>query len=207
MASRLSENPDISVLLLERGSVSDTWISRIPIISSNIFRPDGGATSWNCEPMIHCDDRKSEFYCGEVMGGGSRINAMVYTRGCRADYDAWAALGHSDWSYGKVLPYFVKGEKTLDRPNSKYRGDSGIFEHLIPNFGSPRLVTTLQALGLPEHLPIPHGCSEHTRCKYYTSQLYVKSCLGCNYTHYVGSLVHSNQMLGKSDRNPSMGMG
>lgn len=125
MASRLSENPDVSVLLLERGPANDTWISRIPIVSSDIYNPTGGAATWDCEPMIHCNNRKTPFFCGEVIGGGSRINAMVYTRGCKADYDSWAALGHPDWSYEKVLPFFVKGERTQDRPKSNYHGDSG----------------------------------------------------------------------------------
>lgn len=50
---------------------------------------------------------------------------MVYTRGTPADYDNWAALGHPEWSYEKVLPYFVKSEKTLNQPKSAARGDSG----------------------------------------------------------------------------------
>ena len=125
VASRLSEDSDISVLLLERGPVEDTWMSRIPIVSSNILKVDGVAKSWNCEPMKHCDNRQSLFFRGEVMGGGSRINAMVYTRGTKAGYDVWAALGHPDWSFEKVLPFFVMSEKTLNQPKSSYRGDSG----------------------------------------------------------------------------------
>ncbi|MCJ1247894.1 hypothetical protein MMC30_005109 [Trapelia coarctata] len=84
-----------------------------------------GARSWYCEPMKHCDDRQGPLFLGEVLGGTSRINAMVYTRGSVADYDAWSAMGHPEWSYEKVLPYFIKGESTLNRPKSKYRGDSG----------------------------------------------------------------------------------
>lgn len=96
LASRLSENPEVSVLLLERGPVNDTWLSRIPIFSSNILRSDGGASSWLCEPMKYCNDRRSLFFCGEIMGGGSRINSMVYSRGTAADYNAWAAMGHPE---------------------------------------------------------------------------------------------------------------
>lgn len=96
LASRLSENPEVSVLLLERGPVNDTWMSRIPIVSSNILRSDGGASSWLCEPMKYCNDRRSLFFCGEIMGGGSRINSMVYTRGTATDYNAWAAMGHPE---------------------------------------------------------------------------------------------------------------
>jgi choline dehydrogenase len=89
-------------------------------------RSDGGALSWNCEPMKYCDDRRSLAFCGEVLGGGSRINSMVYTRGRKADYDAWAEMGHSEWSYEKVLPFFVQGETSLNQPKSGYRSDSGM---------------------------------------------------------------------------------
>ncbi|KAG9233102.1 hypothetical protein BJ875DRAFT_485473 [Amylocarpus encephaloides] len=89
VASRLSEDPNISVLVIERGPANDLWFSRIPIVSSNILRSDGGATSWNCEPMAHCGGRKTLFFRAEVLGGGSRINSMVYTRGSPADYDSF----------------------------------------------------------------------------------------------------------------------
>lgn len=102
-------------------------MSRIPIVSSNILRADGGASSWKCEPMKYCDDRQSLVFCGEVMGGGSRINGMVYTRGTAADYDAWVQLGHPDWSYEKLLPYFMKSETLLGSQKSAYRGDSGAY--------------------------------------------------------------------------------
>jgi choline dehydrogenase len=75
--SLLSASADTTVLLLERGPALATWISRIPIASSNILRSDGGATSWLSEPMKYCDDRKSLFFRGEVLGGGSRINSTV----------------------------------------------------------------------------------------------------------------------------------
>ncbi|TGO48342.1 hypothetical protein BCON_0243g00140 [Botryotinia convoluta] len=125
LTSRLSEDPNVSVLLLERGPANDNFMSRIPIISSNILRSDGGASSWECEPMKYCDDRRSLAFCGEVMGGGSRINSMVYTRGTAADYDSWAQLGHTDCSYDKLLPYFMKSETVMGSQKSEYRGNSG----------------------------------------------------------------------------------
>lgn len=125
LASRLSEDPNTSVLLLERGMANDTWMSRVPLVSSNILDPATGATSWYSEPMKHCDGRRDLLFCGEVLGGTSRINGMVYTRGSVADYNAWSSMGHPEWDYEKVLPYFVKAETTLNRPKSKYRGDSG----------------------------------------------------------------------------------
>ena len=127
LASRLSEDPNVSVLVLERGIANDTYMSRVPLVSSNIISPDMGATSFYSEPMKNCEDRRSLVFRGEVLGGGSRINGMVYTRGSVADYDAWSAMGHPEWSYEKVLPYFVRGETAIDWPQSKHRGQSGAY--------------------------------------------------------------------------------
>jgi choline dehydrogenase len=113
LASWLSEDPGVTVLLIERERVNDTWISRVPSLSSNIFDPSTGAVSWDCEPLKNCDNRTPKLYCGEVMGGTSRINGMVYTRGSSAEYDSWAALGFSNWSYEKVLPYFITSENHI----------------------------------------------------------------------------------------------
>lgn len=125
LASRLSEDPNTSVLVLERGVANDTWISRIPLVGSNILSPDMGATSWYSEPLKHCDGRRNQLFRGEVLGGTSRINALIYTRGSVGDYETWASMGHPEWTYEKLLPYFVKAEKTISRPPSYYRGDSG----------------------------------------------------------------------------------
>ena len=100
-------------------------MSRVPLVGSNILDTKMGATSWYCEPMKHCDDRQGLLFRGDVLGGTSRINGMVYTRGSVADYDVWSAMGYPEWSYEKVLPYFVKGETTLNQPKSVYRGHSG----------------------------------------------------------------------------------
>jgi len=81
--------------------------------------------------MKYCDDRKSLFFRGEVLGGASRINSTVYSRGAKADYNAWAALGLPKWSYEKVLPFFVKGERNLNQPKSYFRGTTGKSKLLI----------------------------------------------------------------------------
>jgi choline dehydrogenase-like flavoprotein len=125
LASRLSEDPNVSILVLERGVANNTWMSRIPLVSADILRPDYGSVNWFCEPMKNCDSRETWVVRGEVLGGNSRINSMVYTRGGAAEYDAWSAMGHSEWSYDKVLPYFVKAETSLSTPESKYRGRAG----------------------------------------------------------------------------------
>ena len=128
LASRLSEDSNTSVLLLERGIANDTWMSRIPLVSANTLDPKMGASRWPSEPMEHCNNRRDMLVSGEVLGGSSRINGMVYTRGSAADYDAWGAMGHPDWKFEKVLPYFLRSETTLIRAKSTYRGDSGAWQ-------------------------------------------------------------------------------
>ena len=84
--------------------------------------------------MRHCDGRRDLLFCGEVLGAASRINGMAGTSGSAGDYDAWSAMGHPEWGYEKILPYFVKMETTLNRPKSTSRGDSGAWS-LSPRTG------------------------------------------------------------------------
>ncbi|KAL8830388.1 MAG: hypothetical protein Q9191_001465 [Dirinaria sp. TL-2023a] len=96
-----------------------------------------GAISWYSEPMKHCDDRRDLLFQGEVLGGSSRINGMVFTRGSAADYDAWSSMGHPEWGFDEVLPYFVKAETSIGRPKSNYRGDSAMGFGPIEDTNSP----------------------------------------------------------------------
>lgn len=95
------------------------------MISFNIYDPQFGAVTWKSEPLKYCENRRVPLFTGEVLGGNSRINGTVYTRGSAADYDAWAAIGRTDWSYEKVLPYFVKAQNSINRPQSNSCGNSG----------------------------------------------------------------------------------
>src|SRR5262249_16600790 len=74
------------------------------------------------EPALH--GRRLYMPRGKVLGGSSSINAMVYMRGNRADYDGWAAGGATGWSYQELLPYFIKSAAT-ERGASKLPGDGG----------------------------------------------------------------------------------
>ncbi|KAI0312853.1 alcohol oxidase [Amylostereum chailletii] len=125
LASRLSEDPDISVLLIERGDVADTWMSRVPLLSGNLFRKDTQAARWFAQPMREADDRSLEVVRGEGLGGASRINGMVYTRGSPGDYNGWKAAGNKGWGYSDLEPYFVKSETCLSQPSSSFRGSKG----------------------------------------------------------------------------------
>lgn len=128
LASRLSEDPDLSVLVLEKGHVKDNLVSRIPLLSQNVFLGDPlqvQSTRWS-EPIPEANGRRTRIWTAEGMGGASRINAMLMTRGCRADYVGWSkGLGLTDWDWEQVEPYFRKVENAIQYAGSKSRDNDG----------------------------------------------------------------------------------
>ncbi len=110
LANRLSENPDVSVCLLEAGGTHKHWSVFTPGIA--VWNMVLGKRNWRfeTEPQEGLNGRKGYQPRGKVLGGSSSLNAMIYIRGHKADYDEWARLGNSGWSYDEVLPYFKKSE-------------------------------------------------------------------------------------------------
>ena len=125
LANRLSANPDHKVLLLEAGGKDSHPNIHNPEPFSKLFR---SAFDWNYEtvPQPHMGTRPMFQPRGKVLGGCSSINAMIYIRGHRADFDGWAALGNEGWSYEAVLPYFKKFERNL-RVQDDFHGATGEF--------------------------------------------------------------------------------
>ena len=124
LANRLSEDPDVNVLVLEAGGWDyDPWI-HIPLGWGKILQ--GRLHDWMyfCEPEENVGGRSVECARGKVVGGSSSTNAMAYVRGNRGDYDRWAASGLTTWSYAEVLPFFRKQE-TWEGGASEYRGGGG----------------------------------------------------------------------------------
>jgi choline dehydrogenase len=120
LANRLSEDPDVQVLLLEAGP---------PDVKENVHVPLGylklAATDvdwdYHSAPEPHCDGRRIPLPRGKVLGGSSSINAMVYIRGNRLDYDDWGVPG---WSSTDLIPYFLKAEDN-ERGASEWHGVGG----------------------------------------------------------------------------------
>lgn len=124
LANRLSEDPKVSVCLLEAGGTHKHW---------SVFTP--GATIWNMvlgkrnwrfetEPQEGLNGRRGYQPRGKLLGGSSSLNAMIYIRGHKADYDEWARLGNLGWSYDEVLPYFKKSENR-EAGADEFRGQGG----------------------------------------------------------------------------------
>src|SRR5882672_10921754 len=124
LANRLSEDPDVSVLVLEAGGWDrDPWI-HIPVGWVRILMQRRHDWMYFSEPSPGVADRRIECARGKVIGGSSSINAMAYVRGHRADYERWAADGLPHWSYAHLLPYFRRQEHWEGGAN-EYRGGDG----------------------------------------------------------------------------------
>ncbi len=109
LAARLTEDRSVNVLLLEAGGKDRSPKIKIPAAFAQQFQTK---LDWNyeTEPEPGCDDRRIYVPRGRSLGGSSSMNAMLYVRGCAADYDGWAAEGCEGWSWNEVLPYFKRSE-------------------------------------------------------------------------------------------------
>jgi choline dehydrogenase len=123
LAARLSEDPDVKVLLLEAGGPDTAQEIHVPAMFPIMFK---SSLDWDLtgeeEPGL--DNRRLYLPRGRMIGGCSSINAMIYLRGNRLDYDDWAAGGAEGWSYDEVLPYFKRGEDN-ERGEDAYHGVGG----------------------------------------------------------------------------------
>lgn len=131
LASRLSEDNDVSVLLIEAGGENSN-----PLFAAPLFHPFLQNTSvdwaYYTEPQTHSSfaslvgENRHFWPRGKVLGGTSMLNSMAYVRGNKADYDEWASNGCTGWSYEDVLPYFLKSEDilidSLSRTKYHYKG-------------------------------------------------------------------------------------
>ncbi len=123
LAARLSEDPDVKVCLLEAGP---------PDLADEVHLPAGclalGQSKYDwallSDPEPGLGGRQRVLPRGRTLGGSSSVNAMVYIRGNRADYDGWAAMGFDGWGWEDVLPYFIKAEDN-ERGASELHGAGG----------------------------------------------------------------------------------
>lgn len=144
LATRLTENRDISVLLLEAGPDYSDFDSTPDDVKlgNNMWRSAYGKHSWSY-PAFPTKHRSTPMIIprGKVIGGSSAINGQVICRGIPEDYDNWSAWGNQEWSFEKVLPYFRKLENDLDFGSSDIHGGDGPIpvrrykrDELLPSF-------------------------------------------------------------------------
>ena len=133
MAARLSEDPDVTVTLLEAGGPDRHPLLHVP---AGFARMTKGIASWGWStvPQKHLNGRVLSYTQAKVLGGGSSINAQIYTRGHPADYDGWSKDGCDGWSYREVLPYFkrAEGNQRLDDDYHARTGPLGVSDPVAP---------------------------------------------------------------------------
>jgi choline dehydrogenase len=123
IAARLSENRGVRVLLLEAGGRDRHPLYHLPAGFAKMTKGIG-SWGWQTVPQKHMNGMSIRFTQAKVIGGGSTINAQIYTRGNPLDYDEWRQMGCEGWSYDDVLPYFRKAEDN-DTHNNYYHGKGG----------------------------------------------------------------------------------
>jgi 4-pyridoxate dehydrogenase len=144
LASRLTEDPNVRVLLMEAGGWDhDPWI-HIPLGWGKILQQRRHDWMYFSEPEQRLNRRRIECARGKIIGGSSTTNAMAYCRGHPHDYDRWAAAGLPDWSYANVLPYFRRQE-TWSGGSDAYRGGEGPLATRPSDYADPLVDAYLEA--------------------------------------------------------------
>lgn len=162
MAARLSEIPDARILLIEAGPRDTDPFIHMPV---GFFKMTGGPLTWGYQtsPLAHAGNRTAIYPQARVLGGGSSINAEIYTRGCPEDYDRWAEeLGCKGWSAKDLQPYFVKseGNTRLGGKNHGIDGPLGVSDLPSPNRVSLAYVQGCMEFGMPYNPDFNSGRQE-----------------------------------------------
>ncbi|MBX5221487.1 alanine-phosphoribitol ligase [Rhizobium sp. NLR8a] len=151
LASRLSEDPDVKVLLLEAGGGDWNPLFHMP---AGFAKMTKGVASWGWEtvPQKHMKGRVLRYTQAKIIGGGSSINAQLYTRGNAADYDLWASEdGCAGWDYRSILPYFKRAEDNQRFADDyhAYGGPLGVSMPAAPLPICDAYIRAGQELGIP----------------------------------------------------------
>jgi 4-pyridoxate dehydrogenase len=150
LANRLSEKPEVRVLVLEAGGWDRNPLLHLPLGWGKVLLNRLYDWGYETEPQPTMAGRRIECARGRVVGGSSSINAMAYVRGNRADYDRWAASGLASWSYAHVLPYFRRQESWEGGANS-YRGGDGPVATRKSRYQDPLVTAYLEAAAAAGH--------------------------------------------------------
>ena len=153
LANRLSADFTRRVLLLEAGGADNQAVVAAPLAWTTLMGNPKVGWGYSAEPEASVNGRALPQPRGKLLGGTSSINGMMYTRGAAADYDGWAQMGLSGWSYADVLPYFKRAE-TSWRGEGEFHGGAGplsVEPQPRDPLLTPRMIETGARLGYPEN--------------------------------------------------------
>lgn len=150
LANRLTEDPDVRVLLVEAGGRDRHPAIKIPAAFAQQFHTK---LDWDyaTEPEPHCDDRSLYIPRGKSLGGSSSMNAMLYVRGRPLDYDLWESEGAAGWGWEAVRPYFLKAEHN-ERGASEHHAVGGplnVADERSPRPLTKRFLQACEGVGIP----------------------------------------------------------
>src|SRR4051794_34220161 len=160
LANRLTEDPDVQVALIEAGGPDNRDEIHIPAAFPIAFK---SSLDWDVlgDPEPALNNRRLYLPRGRVLGGSSSINAMIYIRGNRADFDEWAAMGCDGWGYDDVLPYFKRTEDN-ERGEDTFHGVGGPMSVADSRSMHPLVDTMIEAAQQAghEHNPYFNGARQ-----------------------------------------------
>ncbi|WP_431111140.1 GMC family oxidoreductase [Variovorax paradoxus] len=177
IASRLSESPDIRVCLLEAGGPDKSILIHMPAAVVAMVPTRINNWAFKTVPQPGLNGRRGYQPRGKTLGGSSSINAMLYVRGHRWDYDHWASLGNPGWSYDEVLPYFKQAEHNETHRNA-YHGQGGplnVAEIQQPSAMNRMFLEAARECGLPL-TPDYNGAEQHGAFMYQVTQKNGERC-------------------------------
>lgn len=164
LASRLSENPNVNVCLLEAGGKGDSVLVRTPGALVTLVRGQPKINNWafRTTEQVGFNGRKGHQPRGKCLGGSSAINAMLYIRGQKEDYAHWESLGCKGWGYDDLLPYFIKSENNENGATDQH-GDSGplqVSNQIYPRSLNDDFIKAGESQGIPFNADFNDGEQE-----------------------------------------------
>ncbi|MSP81823.1 MAG: choline dehydrogenase [Alphaproteobacteria bacterium] len=154
LGGRLSEDPNLRVLVIEAGSGKRSLFVDMPAAGGLVYGKPRFDWGYYTEPQVELDNRQIYWPRGRGLGGSSAINGMIYMRGNARDYDGWRQLGLEGWAHADVLPYFRRSEGS-ERPEDAYhRKDGPLLTGASRGFGpiDEILLEAGRQAGLPRNL-------------------------------------------------------
>lgn len=154
LAARLSEDPAVTVCLIEAGGTGKSFLINTPAMVAAMVsgRPKLHNWAFRTTPQPHLNNRRCYQPRGKALGGSSAINAMLYVRGHPTDYDTWADLGADGWDWHSVLPYFLKSEGNSRGPSPLHsaEGPLSVTDQRSPFAISQAFIDALGTVQIPE---------------------------------------------------------
>jgi choline dehydrogenase len=177
LAARLTEKPDVSVLMLEAGPKDTNPYIHIPV---GFYKMTSGPLTWGLKtaPQTHANGREIPYAQARVLGGGGSINAEVFTRGAPEDYDAWAnEFGCHGWSFKEIQPLYIRSEDndTLSGDWHGVGGPLGVSSLAPPHPLTKAFVQACQQFGMPYN-PDFNGPRQAGAGAYQTTTRNAKRC-------------------------------